>query len=729
MRTALTRRLLALGAATLLAAAAPADGPAELLAAARNGDQTTVRRLLEAGVPVDAADRYGTTALLAAADKGHLEVVRELLARGADPDRRESFYGSHALAAALMHGHREVALLLLEKGADDRGGVLAFALQEGDLELARSAVAAGPIDASQLALLAEQAAELPAELREVLSRATSRPDPPPPRYTAEELRRYEGSFEGWDSDARVRVTVAGGRLTVAVNAESPRALEPVAEDRFRSAEGEIGVNFWGRAGLIEGIALLRGEAPPEALRRSVAEPVPGAFKPPATAVETAVAPTVHWPSFRGPDASGIGDGVDTLVEWDLASGEGVLWTADLPGLGNSSPVVWGDRVFVTTAVAEGTEQTIRTGLTGAGDSIEEEVAHVHSWRVLAFDKRTGERLWSTEVGRGAPLTRRHFKATQANSTPATDGRRLVVVFPTAGLACLDLDGEIRWRKDLGGLNAGAFSDPGIQWGFASSPILHGGRAILQVDVHDGPYLAAWDLGSGEQAWRVERDVAPSWSTPVVVAGEKGDELVVNGSTIHAYDPADGRALWSLAPNSELVIAAPVAGGGVVYVSAGYPPVKPIYAVPVGTRGDLEVDPGQGDPRLAWSDGVGGAYMPTPLLYRGLYYVVHHNGRLVAYDAASGTAVLKSRFSRGGVFTASPVAVNGKLYLGTEEGTLYVLAAGPEYRELAVHDFGEPLMATPAVSEGVLYFRTPSKLIAIGRRERGPLPCPGPHGPP
>jgi len=289
-----------------------------------------------------------------------------------------------------------------------------------------------------------------------------------------------------------------------------------------------------------------------------------------------------------------------------------------------------------------------------------------------------------------------------------------VVFPTIGIACLDLDGAIEWQHDLGPLNAGAFNDPGIQWGFAASPILYGSIVILQVDTHGDSYVAAWSLESGEEIWRTERDVSPSWSTPAVLKGEAGDELVVNASTIYAYDPETGRELWSLGPSSAIVIAAPVVGDGVVYLSAGYPPVKPIYVVEAGTRGKLEVDPQSDDERLMWSHGIGGAYMPTPLLYQGLYYIVHHNGRLVAYDAEDGAAIFKSRFSHGGVFTGSPVAVNGKLYLPTEEGYLYVLEAGPEYKEIAFHEFGEPLMATPAVASGVLFFRTPSKLIAIGK---------------
>jgi outer membrane protein assembly factor BamB len=235
-----------------------------------------------------------------------------------------------------------------------------------------------------------------------------------------------------------------------------------------------------------------------------------------------------------------------------------------------------------------------------------------------------------------------------------------------------------------------------------------------VDVHGGPYLASWDLATGEQRWRVDRDVAPSWATPTILKSEAGDELIANGSRIHAYDPRTGQALWDLGPNSELVIATPVVGDGVVFVSAGYPPIKPIYAVPAGTRGSIDIERGSEDDRLLWSHAIGGAYMPTPLLYRGIYYVVHHNGIFVAYDAATGEALSKSRFSNRGAFTASPVAVNGRLYVTTEEGLLYVLAAGPAYEELAVHDFGEPLMATPAVSEGILLIRTPSRLIALAR---------------
>jgi outer membrane protein assembly factor BamB len=685
----------------------------DLLSAAREGDLAVVERLLDAGADIDSADRYGSTALAAAAVNGHLDVVRLLLDRGADPDIKETFYGASPLTMALFFSQeREVALLLLRHGAEDRDQALTFALQGEDLEMAEAAIEGGPIRQSTMEQVAQITASSKEEFAALLERAERRPDPPPPVYSLDELNRFTGLFEGFDVALAAEAVLREGRLRLRVEDGPFVDLETTGERTFATSDRSVSANFFGRAGTIEGIVLQRDGTVPASLRRAVAEP---------TGTAEFVAPqigegatTVHWPGFRGANASGVGDGADTPVTWDLESGDNVLWSAGLEGLGNSSPIVWGDRIFVTTAVAEEIEQTLRTGLTGAGDPVDEFVEH--SWRVIAFDKQTGARLWETEVGLAVPLTRRHFKATQANSTPVTDGTHVAVVFPTAGLTVLDMDGHVIWHKDLGGLNAGAFSDPGIEWGYASSPMIYGDSLILQVDVHEGPYLAAWDLATGEERWRVERDVAPSWATPAILASAAGDELIVNGSRIHAYDPATGEPLWDLGPNSELVIATPVAGDGVVYVSAGYPPIKPIYAVPAGTRGSLDVEPGSGDERMLWSHKRGGAYMPTPLLYRGIFYVVHHNGILVAYDAATGEALSKNRFSSRGAFTGSPIAVNGRLYTTTEEGLLYVLAAGPEYEELAVHDFGEPLMATPAVSEGILVIRTPSKLIALAREE-------------
>jgi outer membrane protein assembly factor BamB len=710
--------------AAVVSASPPDD---DLLDAAAAADVAAVRRALDAGADPNAENRYGRTALSLAAGGGHLEVVRLLLERGADPSRRDWFYDSSPIGWALQRENAsfEIVEALVRAGSDDRFQALVAALRSGRVELARAVVASGPLLQSERDDLEGFLPRLRPELREIVEGAKVVPDPPPPVYGAADLARFAGEFEGWDNDRIVTVAVDGDALRIAVGDEPARRFTVSGTSSFRAEGAETRAEFFGRARTIEGVALGEPEEQPVVLRRTVVarEPGPGVAAdrpaPPRATAERRDADTLHWPGFRGPNASGIGDGADAPVSWKVESGEGVLWTAPVPGLGNSSPVVWGDHVFVTTAVAASGEQKIRTGLTGAGDGVEENVEH--SWRVLAFDRRTGERRWDVEIGRGLPETRRHFKATQANSTPATDGRVVVVVFPTAGLAALDFDGKVLWRVDLGGLDAGAFNDPGIQWGFAASPVIYGSTVILQVDVHEtateSPYLAAWDLASGSELWRTERrGIASSWSTPTLLRGPEGDELVCNGSVVKGYDPRTGKELWSLAPNSELVVATPVAGDGVIYVSAGYPPIKPVYAVRAGTRGTLEVAPGRPHERLAWSHDRGGAYMPTPLLYRDRFYIVHHNNILVAYDARTGEALFKSRFSRGGTFTSSPVAVNGRIYTGTEEGLVYVLEAGDAHRELAVNDLGEPLMATPAVSRGVLFLRTPSRLIAVGKPE-------------
>ncbi len=695
--------------------AAETPAPDRLFAAARSGDAAALTSELDAGVPVDSPDKYGATALAMAAGEGHVEVVALLLARGADVDHAEEFYGARPLDLALFfRGEIEAAKILLEHGAEGREGAFRFAAGRGDLELAKAAVAGGAFYDSELESIRADAGALSEAFQALVASIESRPDPPLPAYDIAELHAFTGKFEGWTSDTAIEIALREGSLIAWLDGDPLGELELVGDRSFRSESG-VSFAFNGRAGSIEGIGLGRNGAPPELARRSVAEPDPEALARFASLTAADPRParsTVNWPRFRGPNADGIGDGADTPIAWNLDTGEGVLWQTAIPGLANSSPVVWGETVFVTTAVADDVEQTLRTGLTGAGDGVDEAVEH--SWRVMAFDKHSGEQIWETEVGRAVPLTKRHFKATQANSTPATDGKHLVVVFPTAGLACLDFDGKILWHHDLGGLNAGAFTDPGIEWGFASSPILYKDSAILQVDLHGGQYLAAWDLETGRELWHTERRVAPSWSTPTLLEGPNGTELVVNGSTIHGYDPETGRELWSLGPNSELVVATPVVNDGVAYVSAGYPPIKPIYALPAGLRGDFEIEPGRPDENLLWSHRIGGAYMPTPLFYRGLFYVVHHNGRIVAYDPEDGSPIYKSRFSRGGAFTGSPVAANGMLYVPTEEGLLYILKAGPTYEEIAVHDFGEPLMATPAISEGLVLLRTPSKVMALGK---------------
>jgi len=721
-RRSLWRRSWIVLAVWLVAVAACwADSTRDLQLAARSGDLNEVRRLVEAGVPVDTSGAWGTTPLALAAQQTEVAVARYLLEKGADPSAQETFFGSSVLDLALWKGAPDYAIarLLLAAGAADRATALAKGLRDGEVELARAAMKSGPVTESEAAELREEFADLEGELREILAAVKSRPDPAPPAYTAEQLAGFAGRFEDEEANPAEVMLVEGTRL-VFEHAGTRSPLTAKEERVFHDSDAGITVRYYGRAGTIEGIWVeLSGQDP---MRMRMAEsPIVGVADLPEFVTDPNAEPTVHWPGFRGANRDGIGDGLDTPVEFDLEKGKGVAWQAELPGLGNSSPVVWGDRVYVTTAVAEGGSTPLRTGRTGSGEEVEEKVEH--RWLVLAFDKSNGKKVWETEVGRGVPLTKRHFKATQANSSPVVDGEHVVVVFPTAGLACLGADGKLHWKHELGGLNAGGFNDPGLQWGFAASPIIYQNKVILQVDIHEGAYLAAWELKTGKPLWKTERpDVAPSWATPAIWPTSQGDELVVNASVIRGYDPATGRELWSLAPTSIQVVASPVVGSKHVFVSSGYPPARPIYAVKPGIRGKHVIESDEAaEAVLAWRQTRGGAYMPTPLLYRGLFYVVHHNARIVAHDARSGAKVYQARFSAGGTCTASPVVANGKIYQGTEEGTLYVLEAGPAYRELAVHEFGEPLMATPAISEGLLLVRTPSRLVALGTVAESEMP--------
>lgn len=706
---------------------AAASSPAALWEAARTGDVSRVRALLDAGVDPDAPSRYGATALSFAAQKGHLEVVRLLLERGATVDVTDTFYDQTPLAWALSDGHFDVAVLLLEKGAADVEQALVAGVRAQNRAVLEAVLARGPLHPWQKSAALEMAEQAEggadAAIVELLRGAPVHEELPEVTLTAAQLAAFAGRYEREGEEPvviRLEEGVVQARLP---GEEEDRAFLPVAERELRAKDDlDLGLVFYGRSGTTEGLAVLRRAQ--QTFYRP-AEPVTAEAAPAATSERAAAAPaepapgeaapaSPHWPSFRGTGAAGVGSG-DPPVAWNLETGEHVLWQAEIPGLGNSSPVVWGDRVFVTTAVAASGDREIKTGLTGdvsttAADS-------EHTWQVLALDKRTGEVLWRREAGKAVPETGRHFKSTQANSTPATDGERVAAVFPTVGLVVYDLDGELLWKKDLGALDAGWFYDESFEWGYGSSPILHDGKVILQVDTQDDSFIAAWDAATGKELWRTERGELPTWSTPMIAQGPKGPELVTNGPTARGYDPATGKELWRLGPSSELVIATPVAADGVVYLSAGYPPVRPIYALRLGGRGDLSLPEGETESEhVVWSHGHGGAYMPSPILVDGLYYLGHHNARLFVYDAATGEIVYRARFSKGGTFTGSPVYAAGKLYFTTEEGQVYVVRAGREHEELAVNDMGEVVMTTPAISEGTLFIRTRTHLVAIGEEE-------------
>ncbi len=421
----------------------------------------------------------------------------------------------------------------------------------------------------------------------------------------------------------------------------------------------------------------------------------------------------HWPSFRGPSASGVADGQGLPLEWDLSSGRNIRWKTSIPGIANSSPVVWGDRIFVTTAVSASGDATFRTGLYGDVSSVDDTARH--SWELYSLDRETGRVLWRRVAKEGVPRVKRHLKASQANSTPATDGRHVVVLFGGTGtLHGYDFDGNQLWERDLGMLDGGFFRDPSYQWGHASSPVIYEGSVIVQVDIQRDSFIAAYDLESGREVWRTPRDEIPTWGTPTVYRDADRDELITNGTTVRGYDPRTGELLWRLGPNSDITVATPVVGSGLFFVTAGYSPVQPIYAIRPGARGDISAERGTESSRwLAWSKDRYGTYIPTPIVYRGHLYTLANNGVLTCYEAETGEMVYRERVGEGGSFSASPVASDSRLYIASETGTVYVVQAGPRFRLLAQNEMDEVCMATPAISGGMLIVRTLGHVYGVG----------------
>jgi outer membrane protein assembly factor BamB len=420
----------------------------------------------------------------------------------------------------------------------------------------------------------------------------------------------------------------------------------------------------------------------------------------------------HWPAFRGMNAAGVADGKPTAVKWNIATGENLAWKAQVPGVAVSSPIVWGDRMFVSTAISSDPNQGIRTGLYGDVEPVND--SSKHTWRVLALDKKSGKVLWDKLAYEGTPKTKRHPKSSQASATPVTDGRHVIVSFGSEGLYSFDVDGKLLWKKDLGVLNAGWFFDPDYEWGIGSSPIIYKNMVIVQCDIQRRSFLAAFDTDTGKEVWRTEREEIPSWSTPTIFEANGKAELVTQATTFtRGYDPMTGKELWRYSGNSEIAIPTPIIGPGVVIITNGYRGVQPIFAIKPGATGDITLkDNATKSDFVSWSTKRGGPYIPTPLIYGDLLYVLN-NGVLTSYKVASGEQVYQKRLGgTGGAFSASPVAADGKIYCASEDGDVFVIKAGPDYEELAKNSIGEVVMATPAISDGLIFFRGLKHVYAI-----------------
>jgi len=423
----------------------------------------------------------------------------------------------------------------------------------------------------------------------------------------------------------------------------------------------------------------------------------------------------NWPSFRGPGASGVADGQNLPVRWDPGRRVNVLWKTEIHGLAHSSPVVWGDRVFLTTAISGKPGATFKPGLYGDGTASDD--FSVHRWNLICLQRATGKILWERTAYEGVPKEKRHIKSTYANATPATDGRRVVALFGSQGVYAYGLDGALLWKRDLGRIDVGAYNAPVFEWGTASSPILYKDLVIVQCDQQKGSFITALDAKTGETVWRTERDELPSWGTPSAFTMQGRAELVTNGSNfIRGYDPASGKELWRLGGSSKITAPTPIASDDLIIVASGRRPEAPIFAIRAGAAGDITLPADESSSRaVAWSKQQRGSYMPTPLIYGGYVYVLNNDGVFACYALQDGKEIYRERIpDAGSGFSASPVASDGKIYLSNEDGDMIVVKAGPTFEILGRNDMADPVMATPAISGGMLLIRSQHALWAIGQ---------------
>jgi outer membrane protein assembly factor BamB len=422
---------------------------------------------------------------------------------------------------------------------------------------------------------------------------------------------------------------------------------------------------------------------------------------------------VDWPQFRGIQASGVADTAPLPSAWNVTTGQNIRWKATIPGLAHSSPVIWGDQVCVTTAVAKGKEEDLKVGLYGDIEPVADDTPL--SWEVHCLDKRSGAKRWSAVAYSGSPKIKRHPKATHANSTLATDGRYVVAMFGSEGLYAYDMQGKLVWKKDLGVLQSSFFRVPEAEWGFASSPVIHGDKVIVQADVIENSFLAAFDVTTGKELWRTARNDYPTWSTPTVDTSGGRTQVIVNGfSHVGGYDLETGKELWRMKGGGDIPVPTPIVGDGLAYITNAHGGQAPVLAVRTAAVGDVSLGDAETNKGVAWSRPRDGAYMQTPVLYRGHLYVCRDNGVLTVLDAKTGQEAYQQRLGDGLTgFTASAVAGDGMLYYYSEDGGVLVIKAGPAYEKLAENVFHETVMATPAISEGTLFFRTRTQLVAVG----------------
>ena len=423
---------------------------------------------------------------------------------------------------------------------------------------------------------------------------------------------------------------------------------------------------------------------------------------------TAKAKPGNWPQWRGPDGSGISNEKNLPSEWSPT--KNIKWKVPIDGRAHSSPIVWGNRIFLTTAVegsvVPGAKAVNHTGDDGKPflhpDSVGADKKH--TFKVICIDRDSGKIVWQSTAWEGTPYDNRHRKSSYAASTPATDGKLVYAFFGTEGLYAYDFKGKLAWKADLGKLGT-------VGMGTGTSPILFDNLVIVQADEENGAssFIVAVDKNTGKEAWRTARKVQVSWSTPLLVRSSKRAELIASGTeSVISYDPATGKELWRHKGVESNAIPSPVANNEMVFLVAGFP-AKIAMAIKLGQSGDLT-----GTPNVPWTYAKGTAYVPSPILYGDYLYLTTDRGILTCIDAKTGEVKYEGgRIPIPATFTASPVAFEGKILMTSEDGDTFIVKAGPQHQILGTNSVGEPVYASPAIADGRIFIRGEKNLYCIG----------------
>ena len=684
----------------------------QLITAARNGDQPTVGRLLDRGVAVNTPADFGVTALWQACRKRHHNVAKMLVRAGADPNVTDAVWETTPL---WMAEDPELIQLLVRAGARDAEGKLRAAAFSGSRPVMKAILDAGTwteawlISAKANALLANREAAAA-----LLDRVAGRSLPVPTPIPQAALLKWEGAYQN-DRLQTIQVEAMEGTIGIRLAQSALRSLAPRNRSTFDFGASTCRFEV-AESGLPQ-LLLCRGQHVRSVYERAT----PGGRS--ATVVRRETwrhdAPETnraHWNRFRGPGGRGIAVDQNIPDDWDVASRRGVAWKANLPGLAHSSPIVWGSNVFVTTAETAGEKPLFQRG--DVSEAAATQDPFEHAWKLICLAHATGAIRWQHTVVSGIPNSKRHPKSSQANSTPATNGEYVVALFNQGRLCCYTIDGRQQWQRDLGILDSGAVTEPDYSWGFASSPVVHGERVFVQCDLRNESYLAAYDLASGQQCWKISRDEVPSWSTPVIYEDSSGAVIVTAGTNfVRAYDVNSGAERWRMDGLSATPIPSPFVAADLLFLTSGHLPTQPIMAIQperIGNPGSQRAYATRN--AVVWSRERGGCYIPTPIVYGDYLYTCSNRGIFTCYEARTGVRAGRKRIARaaGSSFSASPVAADGRIFLTAEAGLVYVVRAGPDLELLATNRLGDDCLATPAIAGGLFLVRTRNALMAIGR---------------